>query len=45
MSAHIEADVDLVDAQRMRRERGLDLIGQMIVEAGSPRHELSPSST
>ena len=33
-AAHVEADVDLVDAQRRRRERGLDRIGQMIVQAG-----------
>jgi hypothetical protein len=32
--AHIEADVDLVDAQRLWRERGFDRIGQMIIEAG-----------
>ena len=28
------ADVDLVDAQRLRRQRGLDRIGQVIVQAG-----------
>ena len=33
-AAQIEADVNLVDAQRLRRQRGLDRIGQMIVEAG-----------
>ncbi len=41
-STGAHADVDLVDAQRLRRERGLDRIGQVIVE---PRlhlaHELA----
>ena len=31
---HAHADVDLVDAQRLRREDRLDRIGQMIVQAG-----------
>src|SRR6516165_10062088 len=30
-SARIEADVDLVDPQRLRRKRGLDWIGQMLI--------------
>jgi hypothetical protein len=33
-AAQIEADVDLVDAQRLRRERGFDRIGQMIIQPG-----------
>ena len=33
-AAQIEADVDLVDAQRLRRERRLDRIGQMIIQPG-----------
>jgi hypothetical protein len=41
-AAQIETDVDLVDAQRLRRECGLDRIGQMIIQ---PRlhlaHELA----
>jgi hypothetical protein len=40
--ARIEADVDLVDAQRLRRERGLDRIGQVIVKPGLHlAHELA----
>ena len=31
---NVEADVDLVDAQRLRREHGLDRIGQVIVQSG-----------
>ena len=31
-AAQIETDVDLVDAQRLRRERGLDRIGQVIIQ-------------
>src|SRR5690242_16187911 len=31
-TAQIEADVDLVDAQRMRRQHGLDRVGQVIIQ-------------